>query len=398
MKKILYISFLNEDIRSGYKQKIHGEYQAFIENGLSGMLIIVGNRGIKQYTGKDKNPIIIDFIKKRKKVERNIYDELRTLKQWVDIVRKRVDDYQPDYIYIRRIVPITPKLISLINFIKSKNIKIVYEYPTLPWENEILQKPNKRLKEYIFFLLDKLQFNKLEKKVDLITYMGNYNGNNKKYVHLTNCGNCSFYQLKNNNHSNDIIRFIGVAHVTYWHGYDVLIDAINKYYKEGGNKKIYFDIVGNINPSLQLQKKVSDYGLEKYVIFHGEKEGKELDKLIDKADIGVNALRHVDIAEACKYGVTTLKTIEYTFRGMKQLSSAPIAISDNRKDTPPFIYITDLNININNIIRFYENCKVSEKEIRLYAENNLSWTREMNRVINLLEKGNTNNENNVKVI
>lgn len=147
-----------------------------------------------------------------------------------------------------------------------------------------------------------------------------------------------------------------------------------------------------------MQKKVSDYGLEKYVIFHGEKEGKELDKLIDKADIGVNALRHVDIAEACKYGVTTLKTIEYTFRGMKQLSSAPIAISDNRKDTPPFIYITDLNININNIIRFYENCKVSEKEIRLYAENNLSWTREMNRVINLLEKGNTNNENNVKVI
>lgn len=157
MKKILYISFLNEDIRSGYKQKIHGEYQAFIENGLSGMLIIVGNRGIKQYTGKDKNPIIIDFIKKRKKVERNIYDELRTLKQWVDIVRKRVDDYQPDFIYIRRIVPITPKLISLINFIKSKNIKIVYEYPTLPWENEILQKPNKRLKEYIFFLLDKLR-------------------------------------------------------------------------------------------------------------------------------------------------------------------------------------------------------------------------------------------------
>ena len=79
MKNILYISFLNEDIRPGYKKKIHSQAKAFSELGYNSYLLIVNKTGFNLYSFRENSERIkrrIPSKKKRYKEERNVYDEL----------------------------------------------------------------------------------------------------------------------------------------------------------------------------------------------------------------------------------------------------------------------------------------------------------------------------------
>lgn len=94
-------------------------------------------------------------------------DEFFLFIDWKKYVKEISLNSKPDIVYIRRVLPITPSLLSLLKYLKKRNIKIVYEYPTWPWEKEMLIE-----KQYLFYLIDKLFFSKLEKIVDKFSIIG----------------------------------------------------------------------------------------------------------------------------------------------------------------------------------------------------------------------------------
>ena len=150
-----------------------------------------------------------------------------------------------------------------------------------------------------------------------------------------------------------------------------MIEALGDYYKNNPNREVHFDLVGTTNNPGAYIELIKQSGVEQYVHMHGFKVGDELDDLINNADIGVNALR---VSEGQKKGgLTTLKTVEYTYRGLPQINAAPLQIDGDGVDIPDFIFYVEDKIDISKIVCFYENLEITPNQIREYAINHFSW-------------------------
>lgn len=374
MKSILYISFLNEDIRPGYKKKIHSQVNSFSKMGYDSYLLIESAKGFRLYRVKNG----IESIKKsiylrEEKNDRQILSEFEQFYAFIVIAKKLIDKLEPEYVYIRRIVPITPSLIGLIRYIKTKGGSVIYEYPTLPWKEEMRKSAKKSIYRKLFYLCDLALYKILYKQVDVIPYMGVYAGNDKKFIKIQNCGREEDFPVVHPPLKRDKkeIRLIGVAHIAYVHGYDLVIEALGDYYKNNPNREVHFDLVGTTNNPGAYIELIKQSGVEQYVHMHGFKVGDELDDLINNADIGVNALR---VSEGQKKGgLTTLKTVEYTYRGLPQINAAPLQIDGDGVDIPDFIFYVEDKIDISKIVCFYENLEITPNQIREYAINHFSW-------------------------
>lgn len=393
MKKILYLSFLNEDIRPGYKRKIHEQATAFSNLRLDSYLLIIGNNGINFYKFKDNTEVLLNtfpFKVKRKKLERNLWDEFFLFKQFCQLASAVINEYNPNYLYIRRIVPITLRLLNFLKSIRKKNITIIYEYPTWPWKNEIISNPQKTIKDYLFYIIDLLLFNKLEKSVDFVTYIGTLQKFKKKYIKINNCGNIKSFPIKSTVKHSDI-NLIGMAQkINYWNGYDLLIESLNDYYQTKPDKIVNLYLLGDGDYINSLRCAVKKYNLEEHIKFLGYRTGDELNKIFDKSDIGINYLRP-PINNKGNESMTTLKTIEYTFRGLPQISPIPFEIDSAKSDTPGFLLLVKKPLNILDIIEFYTDCKYDANYIRSYAQHHMSWESTFKNLFIKLENENSSN-------
>ena len=72
MRKFLYISFLNEDIRPGYKNKIHSQAKSFVDLGFDSKLFIIKNDCLCLYSFD---------INKKETIEREYQFLKKTLKK-----------------------------------------------------------------------------------------------------------------------------------------------------------------------------------------------------------------------------------------------------------------------------------------------------------------------------
>ena len=92
MKSILYISFLNEDIRPGYKKKIHSQVNSFSKMGYDSYLLIESAKGFRLYRVKNG----IESIKKsiylrEEKNDRQILSEFEQFYAFIVIAKKLID-------------------------------------------------------------------------------------------------------------------------------------------------------------------------------------------------------------------------------------------------------------------------------------------------------------------
>ena len=388
VKKFLYTSFLNEDIRPGYKNKIHSQAKSFVDLGFDSKLFIVKNDCLCLYSfDKNKKEIIereYQFWKKRSKKERNIQDEFILFKQYIEIIYEIINEYSIKIIYIRRIVPITLKLLKLLNYLKKKGIYIIYEYPTFPWKSEMKIIKYKNLKNFVFYLIDSLLYKFLINKVDLITYIGTCENSCKKFVKIVNAVDVENYPIQKKPFRGlKEINLIGVAYVSFVHGYDKIIYGLKTYYESSPTVNVFFHIVGNINENLRLKELVENLGLEKYVLFYGHLEGKDLDEIYVKADIAVNGLRIKELNNKLK-GCITLKTGEYLARGLPQISDLPYELPDGKIDKPEFLYLIEDEkeyVDIEKVVKFYDSLTSTAENIRNYTRLKLSWKETFKPVI-----------------
>ena len=379
MKKLLYLTFLNEDIRPGYKNKIHAQCQGFSNVGVTTELIIVKNEGIARYSFEKGKIDVLEYKKinrNRLLEKRNIIDEFFLFLDWIKYGKEISLNSKPDIVYIRRVLPITPSLLSLLKYLKKRNIKIVYEYPTWPWEKEMLIE-----KQYLFYLIDKLFFSKLEKIVYKFSIVGAKESEfNKKNIYISNAINVDMLSLKKEEIKTEkSVRLITVAHVSIFHGYDRLIEGLKNYYSKKQEIDVYFDIVGPVDRKLGLENLVEKYNLKKYVKFLGYKTGSELDEIFNIADIGIGCLgvHRKGISQ-----LNSLKNREFAARGIPFIFSEYDEVIE--KENPKFILKlpqNDTAVDIEDVIEFYSKEKETKEEIRNFARDYLSWDTQMKKII-----------------
>lgn len=373
---VLFLIYHGFSEYSGISKKIH--YQI---NGLRS----IGHNVYVCYYDYDKNGNKARFIDD--KVLKNFGNgKLAAIKARIDynaiIDFARMNNF--DFVYSRSFHNANPFTIHLFHQFKKYNIKSVIEIPTYPYDQEYVGFP---FLTRLGLCIDKIFRKKLAKQTDAIVTFSNYKEIfGQRTINISNGVELESLPLKQKrrNISNEM-HFIGVAEVHYWHGFDRFIRGIGEYYRNGGEKQIYFHVVGGIAPCEMFDSKhasgfkelIVKYGIEDKVIFYGQKFGKELDDIFEQCDFAVGSLaRHRCGIENIK----TLKNREYAARGIPFVYSE----IDDDFDKMPYVFKVPADesfIDLNSIISFYEELSLNPKEIRdtIFF---LSWTNQMNRVLN----------------
>jgi len=396
-RSIVYVAYIIDELCSGISEKVKSQCFALENMGFQVYLYISKidkcifykiNKGkINEVSSrKYKFPFLMPLPKDKnifKIFERKLHAYIR-----MDEYFKYLHDIDlfknSKIIYLRRVVPITNILISFLKKIRKDNKIIIYEYPTYPWENEMI-----KCKKYFTYALDKFYYKKLIYLVDYIPVMlGKQINLPNKFISITNGIDINNIPKKKNNYycKKKKYHMLGLANVQYWHGYDRLIKGIADYYNNSYFKnEVYFHVVGKGDQICNLKLLVKKYKLEKYILFYGHKSGKELDNLFNLCQVGIGSLG--DHRKGL-YINCSLKSREYCARGI------PFITSSSYLDFPekyPYIKIFPADesvINIREIINFYidiENRFPNYiSDIRNYTEKNLSWEIKLKPVIDVL--------------
>ncbi len=283
-----------------------------------------------------------------------------------------------EFLYIRSFYNTNPSLLRLLKKVRKAGVKVVMEIPTYPYDTEVKKSP---LKHRFIFLINKLFRGQLRNHLDAIVTFSDFEKiHGVNTIRISNGIDFSTIKVKSTKRElSERFNLIGVADVRFWHGFDRVIEGLANYYNTPQNLQVHFDIVGegvesdiNALKHLVLQK-----NLQKFVHFHGNKSGEELDLLFEQAHFGIASLgRH-------RSGITkikTLKTREYAARGIAFIYSE----SDDDFDSQPYIIKAPANespVNIQEIIDFYNRLILTPLQIRESISDTLSWDVQMKKVI-----------------
>ncbi len=263
---------------------------------------------------------------------------------------------------------------------KNKNTKVILEIPTYPYKKEIT---TFRLHVSEFILnVSKLFFTK---NIDLIVYMGDYSESiwGRPSLRIANAIDLEHVKpvKKNLKPLGNAINFVGVARLSFWHGYDRLIKAISSY---KGGYKIRFKIVGDSEPEMsRLQELTKKLRVENEISFVGAKSGDELNLIYSESDVCVDSLgRH----RSGSYYNSSLKSKEYAAKGLPFIKSH----KDDSFNSTDFVYDVSADegdIDLDAIIKWYQELPVdTPMKMRAYAERHLSWDRQCETVISYLSQ------------
>lgn len=378
--KLLYIGDYYTDkekfIVSGVSKKIKSQILALEKRNLDVDYIHI--QGDNIYLNRNKKDIrISDFMN-------SFY------KSWSKMYKKLNKDYYEryDYIYIRHNY-IGINLIKFLRRQKKLGTKIILEFPTVSKKPE----EGSGIKNKIAFYTKKLLNQFLRGNIDLIV---TYSQDDKIYgIPTAKIENCidvnSIPRIEKKEKIKDKrIDLIGVALLTASHGYDRIIEGLNKYYSNAlWNYEVYFHIVGDGKIKKSLEEKVKEYKIEKYVKFYGKVGGEKLDELFSKSDFAIGALAtYRKKAMKC----SELKIREYCARGIPFIYAAIEPYLEEHKEFCIKVKNNNDAIDINKIIDFclnfdYENMP---QKMRKFAIENFNWNKQFEIVFNKLEVQNEN--------
>lgn len=363
----------------GVIKKINGQANAMSSLGHEVVFSYITNTElIFEYPDLSKEKITIG--------NNSIVSRIKSYKEYM----KNTKTNKYDIIFIR-ITDLNPFLLLALKKIKNNNIKIIFELPTYPADEEakllekkyVLEKQFGKLLLYKFyrlmegatipfvkFIADWIVTYSLDKRIYGVDTITIGNGINLKEIKKK-----TYLSTKEN-----VINIIGVGNLSRWHGFDRVIHGLEKYSNIINNNNVIFNIVGIGSEEHTLKSLTKKLGVSKNVIFHGVKRGKELDELFDKCDFAVSSLGMHRI------GLTVgavLKTREYCARGIPFIYGY---IDVDIKNNYPFalkVPADESYININELIDFYNINKQNEltsEIMRDFAKKNFTWEHQMKKV------------------
>jgi len=379
-KNILFLIYHGFSEYSGISKKIHYQVKGLRELGYTVHLCTYDFLEDGHRVRSVNNVVIEDYGTGWKAAVKNKmnYNKL------IDYVKAN----NISFVYARSFHNANPFTIKLFKRFEEMGIKSVIEIPTYPYDQEYI---NAEFKYKAELAVDKVFRDKLASKTDgIVTFTNDKEIFGQKTVNISNGIDFDNIPLRHHEaNKNNEIHFLSVAEVHYWHGFDRFIAGIGEYYKNGGKRKIVYHIVGGVNP-IDMEDNVNapgyntlinKYGIKDNIVLHGPKYGEELDQFFDTCDFAVGSLaRH-------RSGITYIKTLknrEYAVRGIpfiysetdEDFEDAPYIIKAPADETP---------IDIEKVIQFSENLKMSAEEIR-NSVTHLSWKNQMKKVMDYLEQ------------
>lgn len=175
-------------------------------------------------------------------------------------------------------------------------------------------------------------------------------------------------------------RLLGLANLSFWHGYDRVIEGLARYREQGGDAPVHFDVVGNGSELDRLKRLAADHALTPYVHFHGSLRGAALDAIVAHAHMGVSSIG----MHRLEVDTSNLKSREFCARGL------PFVIGYPDRDFPPslpFVFhapADDSPVDIEMLVQFFERLASEHPdyptEMRAYAQQHLSWRSKMRPV------------------
>lgn len=375
--KILFLIYHGFSEHSGISKKIHYQIKGLRENGHEVHVCTY-------YIRKDGHRV--------RMVDDDIVIQDFGCGRWAAIKQrfsfKKLTDYVIkngfEFVYARSFHNANWATVKMFKRFKEQGIPSVMEIPTYPYDQEYTSVTS--WEEKIKLTLDKWFRKELATQVNaIVTFTNDKEIFGQRTICISNGIDYDHIPMQQKSpHPNNEIHLIGVAEVHYWHGYDRLIAGLGEYYKQKREKIVYFHIVGGVADSEMynsvhapgFHELIVKYGIEKYVIFHGQKFGDELDSLFNQADFAIGSLaRH-------RSGITYIKTLknrEYAARGI------PFIYSETDEDFEQMPYIikapTDESpICLDEIVNFLENRHFEPEEIRR-SIGHLTWSEQMKKVV-----------------
>lgn len=290
-----------------------------------------------------------------------------------------------NYVYIRKPAVIYKDCINFLSKIKrdNKKIIIIMEFPTYLYDNEFVT-----LKGKIKLLIEKYNRKRLYKVVDRIALVANKTVDDLwkiPVIHINNGVNPG--SVKKSRRDNEEIHLLAIAHFSFWHGYDRLLEGMNEYYKNGLKRKVILHMAGE-GPELNNYKRyVDEHNLDSYVVFHGVLYGQNLDQIYDECDILVDGLgvhRRADELSC------SLKSMEGLMKGMPIIGDGKISVLQDVDFNYQLVFGKDEKIDIEKIIDFYKKIKkigfdTVAKEIHEFALQNCTFENAMKEVVSYIQ-------------
>lgn len=354
MKKLLYMSAINENSKYvGVWKKIRMQMDYFQSQNIE----------VEFYDVNKKDNNTIASIVRRRLPYTGVYD-------WA-VDRDKIKNV--DCVYIRK-ESVDYQLIKSLKRMKKYNskIKILMEIPTYPYDNE----EKLTYSNAMLILKDRWNKRKLYKYVDyILTYSKNEMIFKIPTMRLSNAVDTSIVSAKKATLSDRSINIIAVASFAFWHGYDRFLEGMHEYYKSDKENKlnIMLHLVGDGDELVRYKSLVEDYNLHHYVCFYGRKDGKELDEVYDKCEIGLDAMgRH----RANIYYNSTLKGKEYGAKGLPIISGVETEIdSDTEYRYYMRVPANESPVDMESVINFYNQIyNIGESKEKI-----ISKIREYNR-------------------
>lgn len=180
------------------------------------------------------------------------------------------------------------------------------------------------------------------------------------------------------------IRLVGVANLSFWHGYDRVIAGLSEYNRVGSKPRVTFDIAGGGTEFANLREQIEKSGLQGVVRLRGAVHGHDLDRLISDAHVGVSSIgmHRLDV------DTSNIKSREFCARGL------PFCIAYPDRDFPPALPFVcqlppnDDPVDIAALVRWYRDLRNHDGSypatLRAHAEAHLTWDAKMAPVIEWL--------------
>jgi len=371
--KALFIHFYDFSLHSGISKKIMYQIDALHECGMDVELCymdidengfqkrICGEKIIENY-GNGLSAKFLKWIKFKKLTDYILSNDIK-------------------FVYIRSFYNTNLSLLMMLKKLHCAGIKVVMEFPTYPYDGEV---KISGLKYKPIFFVNKMLRNQLKYYLTrIITFSDFKEIHGVKTINISNGIDFKVIKMKSvQNDTKKKFNLIGVAEIHFWHGFDRVIKGMGEYYKVSRSVEVSFDIVGDGVPEEVNKLKQLTHGLnlEKYVHFHGNRYGEELDGLFEQSDFGIASLaRH-------RSGITKIKTLknrEYAARGIPFIYSE---VDDDFENMPYIIKAPadETPIDIMTILDFYNSLKLSPAQIRESIINTLSWKVQMQKVIDVI--------------
>ena len=375
--KILYITTVDLKQNSGVRKKIIGQVRAIRDSGH--LVKIVSPRG-KRIAITDEKKIDnlgdyngsgpLRFFNLSSSLYQYSYDYLLENKYNAVFIRYSISDWN---------------LLKLLKRLKGNGIKIFIEIPSYPYD---LEYKNKQLYKRIGLYIDRLFRIKLHQYVDMIFTPSPDQKNiyGIKTVFFENgIDTTETPKREYSGFKEGRLRFIGVANINAWHGYDRVITGIAKYYEQGGDKDIIFNVVGEGVELPNLKKIAKELNIENRIIFYGSKYGEDLDEIYNQSDIAVTSIGFFRLNSMKR---TSLKTREACLKGIPFISVKGDPTFDNGFKYIYTVEDRDVPVDIESIYNWFSklDSNVYMKEIREFALKNLGWNKTFRNVILEMEK------------